>query len=92
MSDGRKLKNCSTKNFAGHARETVLSFSRLNGRTMPISSNMGTCYKQGADLMVEKAGGRRRDRDALVYPIIFNYRLFIELSLKYLISNTELNQ
>lgn len=43
-------------------------------------------YKQGADLMVERAKDDRLARDALVYPIIFSYRQFIELSLKYLIA------
>lgn len=43
-------------------------------------------YKMAADLMVERATTYQPDRDALVYPIIFNYRQFIELSLKYLIA------
>lgn len=43
-------------------------------------------YKKAADLMVERATQARGDRDALVFPIIFNYRQFIELSLKYLIA------
>lgn len=47
---------------------------------------MTTGYKKGADLMLETAKADRRERDALVYPIIFNYRQFIELSLKYLIA------
>jgi hypothetical protein len=47
---------------------------------------MITGYKRAADLMVERATVDRYDRDALVYPILFNYRQFIELSLKYLIS------
>jgi len=47
---------------------------------------MMTGYKKGADLMVETAKADRRERDILVYPIIFNYRQFIELSLKYLIA------
>lgn len=44
-------------------------------------------YKRGADLMVERATSYRPDRDTLVFPIIFNYRQYLELSLKYLISN-----
>lgn len=47
---------------------------------------MVTGYKLAADVMVERAATDRFDRDALVYPIIFNYRQFIELSLKYLIA------
>jgi len=43
-------------------------------------------YKRAADLMVEKSTETNYDRDCLVFPIIFNYRQFIELSLKYLIS------
>jgi len=44
-------------------------------------------YKRGADLMVKRATSYRPDRDTLVFPIIFNYRQYLELSLKYLISN-----
>ena len=40
-------------------------------------------YKLGADLMVKAAAKDRPTRDILVFPIIFNYRQFIELSLKY---------
>jgi hypothetical protein len=47
---------------------------------------MMTGYKKAADLMVERAVQARSDRDALVFPIIFNYRQFIELALKYLIA------
>ncbi|MGJ5175522.1 hypothetical protein ACQR16_03535 [Bradyrhizobium oligotrophicum] len=43
-------------------------------------------YKRAADLMVERAIADDVDQSSLVYPIIFNYRQFIELSLKYLIS------
>lgn len=39
-------------------------------------------YKKAADLMVEAAGSCQLSRDALVFPIIFNYRQFLELSLK----------
>lgn len=56
---------------------------------LPVSSRavmMITGYKRAADLMVAQATRDRYDRDALVYPIIFNYRQFIELSLKYLIA------
>ena len=40
-------------------------------------------YKMGADLMVEEAEKDRANRDLLVFPIIFNYRQFLELALKY---------
>jgi len=40
-------------------------------------------YKKAADLMVERTVNDWRERDFLVYPIIFNYRHFLELSLKY---------
>jgi hypothetical protein len=43
-------------------------------------------YKRAADLMVEQATANRADRDTLAFPIIFNYRQFLELSLKYLVS------
>ncbi|WGM47826.1 hypothetical protein KOAAANKH_02711 [Brevundimonas sp. NIBR10] len=47
---------------------------------------MMTGYKRAGDLMVAHATDDRGDRDTLVFPILFNYRQFIELSLKYLIA------
>ena len=44
-------------------------------------------YKRGADIMVQHAAANRSDQDALVFPVIFNYRQYIELSLKYLIAS-----
>lgn len=43
-------------------------------------------YKKAADLMVAQANAEPLERDYLVCPIIFNYRQFLELSLKYLIA------
>jgi hypothetical protein len=43
-------------------------------------------YKKAADLMVGAANADEVERGYLVFPIIFNYRQFIELSLKYLIA------
>lgn len=40
-------------------------------------------YKQAGDLMVRATEQDRHLRDFLVFPIIFNYRQFLELSLKY---------
>ncbi len=40
-------------------------------------------YKKAADLMVDRSAHDRPIRDTLVFPIIFNYRQFLELSLKY---------
>ncbi len=40
-------------------------------------------YKKAADLMIEASTGDRYTRDILVFPIIFSYRQYIELSLKY---------
>ncbi len=47
---------------------------------------MITGYKRGADLLVAEAATSPISRDTLVYPIIFSYRQFIELALKYLIA------
>lgn len=44
-------------------------------------------YKKAADLMVIQATKNSSDRDFLVFPIIFNYRQFLELSLKYLLDS-----
>jgi hypothetical protein len=43
-------------------------------------------YKRAADLLVREATENRAMRDFLVYPIIFSYRHFLELSLKYLLA------
>ncbi|MET4212462.1 hypothetical protein [Bradyrhizobium sp. LA2.1] len=43
-------------------------------------------YKKGADLMVERSLHSDVDRDSLVFPVVFNYRQFLELSLKYFIA------
>jgi hypothetical protein len=43
-------------------------------------------YKAAADLLVERSQRSGFDRDTLVYPIVFTYRQFIELELKYLIA------
>ena len=43
-------------------------------------------YRKAADCVVENALANQYDRNFLVYPIIFNYRHFLELSLKYIIS------
>jgi len=43
-------------------------------------------YRRAADLLVKQAESNDADRDFLVYPIIFNYRHFLELSLKYLLA------
>lgn len=42
-------------------------------------------YKQCADLAVRYALQNPLERDDLIYPILFNYRHFLELHLKYLI-------
>jgi len=44
---------------------------------------MTSGYKKAGDLMVAHAMTNSADRDFLVFPILFNYRHFIELSLKY---------
>lgn len=43
-------------------------------------------YKKAADLMINRAQAEPLDRDYLVCPVIFNYRQFIELSLKYMLA------
>ena len=43
-------------------------------------------YKTAGDLLVEAADQDGLKRDTLVFPIIFNYRHFLEISLKYLLA------
>lgn len=40
-------------------------------------------YKAAADLMVRASAHDRTERDKLVFPVLFNYRQFLELALKY---------
>jgi hypothetical protein len=43
-------------------------------------------YKKGADRLVTEATEERALRDFLVYPIVFCYRHFVELSLKHILA------
>jgi len=43
-------------------------------------------YKQAGDLMVRQTLDEPSRRDFLVFPILFSYRHFLELSLKYMLS------
>lgn len=40
-------------------------------------------YRSAADLMIQAAASDHQMRNILVFPIIFNYRQFLELTLKY---------
>ncbi len=42
-------------------------------------------FKQAADLLVEHVNSIQMDQDSLVFPIMFSYRQYIELTLKRLI-------
>lgn len=94
MSDGSKFKSLLDREFRWPRkgdRPFIQSASRQhNALIEPYTHSrlvmMMTGYKKAADLMVERGEADQFDRDALVYPIIFNYRQFIELSLKYLIA------
>ena len=44
-------------------------------------------YRRAANVLVEHVRTNRTDLDCLVYPIIFLYRHYIELQLKYIIRN-----
>lgn len=48
---------------------------------------MMTGYKEAADHLVQKTVDEPYQRNSLVYPILFNYRQFVELNLKYLIAS-----
>lgn len=52
------------------------------GRTWRMTSG----YKMAADFMVERACADYHEKDLLVFPIIFNYRHYVELALKSLIA------
>jgi hypothetical protein len=43
-------------------------------------------YKEAADLLAEAAASYRPHRDRLLYPVVFCYRHYLELALKYVIT------
>jgi hypothetical protein len=55
-----------------------------NERTRLVLMTDG--YKQAGDLMVRRTIDRPSTRDFLVFPILFTYRHFLELSLKYMLA------
>lgn len=44
-------------------------------------------YKMAADCLVDDADDSERKRNRLIYPIVFCYRHFLELSLKHVIAD-----
>ncbi len=60
--------------------------ARVAGDGLDRLLRMTIGYKSAADLMVTASDKCGAERDCLVFPIIFNYRQFIELELKYLIA------
>ena len=60
--------------------------AEIEGRAQSRLVMMFTGYKLGADLMVQHSNQGNYERAALVYPIVFNYRHFIELALKYIVA------
>lgn len=94
MSDGSKFESLLDREFRWPRkgdRPFIQSASRQHNALIEPSAHgrlvmMMAGYKRAADLLVECGEADRFDRDALVYPIIFNYRQFIELSLKHLIA------
>lgn len=67
---------------ASHTRadNTIIEERSLTRMVLMISG-----YKKAADLMVKSTLSlhARAEREYLVFPILFNYRQFLELSLKY---------
>lgn len=55
-----------------------------NGHYRPYA--MMTGYKRAADILVDQALQDGEDRDLLIYTIVFSYRHYVELSLKFLIA------
>ncbi len=62
----------------------------LNFMHGPQWCAMGHGFRLAADAAVEHATQKGRDHDYLVFPILANYRQFIELSLKGIISDCRL--
>lgn len=61
--------------------DNVVFHSNGVGKTWRMTEG----YKRAADHLVKLANANWHEREHLVYPILFNYRHFIELSLKSLI-------
>ena len=90
MTDWNNL--FSTKRNWPEAGDTLFSESKNASNNAHIDrfghhrlQSMADGFKKAADLSVEQSTRDRMDRDMLIFPIIYNYRHFIELSLKYLI-------
>ncbi len=62
-------------------QQNALTTQGVHGRLVL----MMTGYKEAADTLVDEAQQSGFKRDTLIYPVIFLYRQFIELELKYLI-------
>jgi hypothetical protein len=60
--------------------------ARIEGHGHARLVMMTTGYKEAGDLLAERAAADASRRDFLVYPAVFVYRQFVELSLKYLIA------
>lgn len=92
MSNGRKFDDLIELRWPrlGDSPFTRSALPKHNAYVAPRTHvrlvMMMTGYKLAADLMVQRAKADSFDRDALVYPVLFNYRQFIELSLKYIIA------
>ncbi|WP_186421324.1 hypothetical protein [Bosea sp. CS1GBMeth4] len=71
------------KAFSSAARpiDNVVINTSGHGKTWRMTDG----YKRAADHLVKLANANWHEREHLVYPILFNYRHFIELSLKSLI-------
>jgi hypothetical protein len=72
------------KLFAASPQRDGNAFISSNPRDRLVLMMSG--YKRAADILVRQATDQRPDRDFLVFPIIFNYRQYLELAIKYLVA------
>jgi len=75
-TEGDRLFDVSAKPW-DDARLVADEFARM--------AIMACGYKEGADVLVQAALDEGNKRDFLVYPIVFGYRQYLELTLKWML-------
>ncbi|KJH70772.1 hypothetical protein [Aliterella atlantica] len=79
------------KTFSSSKQRNWQNEAMAGGKYLLDSNNHIHGYYKAADILVNSAldSHINRDRDMLFFPIVFNYRHYIELSLKNLIEKSE---
>lgn len=78
--------------YLGHEKATPFLLAQTIGTTMLVINRhydnwemYAAGYKLAGDILVQHIIDKRVDRDTLVFPIVFNYRQYLELRCKEII-------